>query len=225
MAETKTITSLIDALAEKMKTVSEQGAALVDVFRKQAAALGEMKSAAESVSTAIGGLGGIASQDTWTGTGGWDGISKWDMPGMVGASLARSSNALIVQAQAAISSGQEINMQNAINSMLTTIEGTQKLIDSAKIQYDAAMAANNTQKALNIKQTSIDINKKYIENAKTQIDRIGAAMTKILPQKTYRLEMKYNAGAATPSTQYIDVVGYEQAMAMIGALGNAARLV
>ena len=218
MAET--ITSLIDALAEKMKTVSEQGAALVEVFREQAAALNEMKSAAESASTAISGLGGIASQDTWTGTGGWDGISKWDMPSMVGASLARSSNALIVQAQSAISSGQEINMQNAINSMLTQIEGAQKLIDSAKIQYDAAMAAGNTQKALNIKQTSIDVNKKFIENAKAQIDRIGAEMTKAQPQKTYRLEIKYNTG-----TQYIDVVGYDQAMAMIGALGNAARLV
>lgn len=218
MAET--ITSLIDALAEKMKTVSEQGAALVEAFKEQAAALNEMKSAAESASTAISGLGGIASQDTWTGTGGWDGISKWDMPSMVGASLARSSNALIVQAQSAISSGQEINMQNAINSMLTQIEGAQKLIDSAKIQYDAAMAAGNTQKALNIKQTSIDVNKKFIENAKAQIDRIGAEMTKAQPQKTYRLEIKYNTG-----TQYIDVVGYDQAMAMIGALGNAARLV
>jgi len=218
MAET--ITSLIDALAEKMKTVSEQGAALVEVFKEQAAALDEMKSAAESASTAIGGLGGIASQDTWTGTGGWDGISKWDMPSMVGSSLARSSNALIVQAQSAISSGQEINMQNAINSMLTQIEGAQKLIDSAKIQYDAAMAAGNTQKALNIKQTSIDVNKKFIENAKAQIDRIGAEMTKAQPQKTYRLEIKYNTG-----TQYIDVVGYDQAMSMIGALGNAARLV
>ena len=223
MAET--IASLIDALAEKMKTVSEQGAALVEVFKEQAAALNEMKSAAESASTAISGLGGIASQDTWTGTGGWDGISKWDMPSMVGASLANSSNALIVQAQSAISSGQEINMQNAINSMLTQIEGAQKLIDSAKIQYDAAMAAGNTQKALNIKQTSIDVNEKYIANANAQIGRIGAEMTKAQPQKTYRLEMKYNAGSATQSTQYIDVVGYDQAMAMIKSLGNAARLV
>ena len=221
----KTITDLIADLLVKMSEVSEQGADLVRSFKAQAEAINEMKSAADNLGETLKNLGGIASQSTWTGTGRWDGISKWNMPSMVGSSLARSSNALIVQAQSATSSGQEINMQNAINSMLTQIEGAQKLIDSAKIQYDAAMAAGNTQKALNIKQTSIDVNEKYIANAKAQIDRIGAEMTKAQPQKTYRLEMKYNAGSATQSTQYIDVVGYDQAMAMIGALGNAARLV
>ena len=216
----KTITDLIADLLVKMSEVSEQGADLVRSFKAQAEAINEMKSAADNLGETLKNLGGIASQSTWTGTGGWDGISKWDMPSMVGSSLARSSNALIVQAQSATSSGQEINMQNAINSILTQIEGAQRLVDSAKIQYDAAIAAGNTQKALNIKQTSIDVNEKYIANAKAQIDRIGAEMTKAQPQKTYRLEIKYNTG-----TQYIDVVGYDQAMAMIKSLGNAARLV
>ena len=216
----KTITDLIADLLVKMSEVSEQGADLVRSFKAQAEAINEMKSAADNLGETLKNLGGIASQSTYTGTGGWDGTSKWDMPSMVGSSLARSSNAPIVQAQSATSSGQEINMQNAINSILTQIEGAQRLVDSAKIQYDAAIAAGNTQKALNIKQTSIDVNEKYIANAKAQIDRIGAEMTKAQPQKTYRLEIKYNTG-----TQYIDVVGYDQAMAMIKSLGNAARLV
>lgn len=215
----KTITDLIADLLVKMSEVSEQGADLVRSFKAQAEAINEMKSAADNLGETLKNLGGIASQGTATSTGAWNGISQWDMPSMVGTSLGNSSNSLISQAQAAISSGQEINMQNTINSLLNTIQNTQKLVDSAKIQYDAAMAANNTQKALNIKQTSIDVNEKYIENAKSQMNKVAVAMGQ-LPKKTYRLEIKYNTG-----TQHIDVVGYDQAMEMIKSLGNAARLV
>lgn len=229
MAE-KTISDLIADLLANMSSVSEKGTALVRTFQEQAAALSEMKAAAESASESLKGLGGIASANEWTGTGAWDGLSKWDMPSMVGASLGNSSNAVTTQAQAAIDSGSATTMQNAINSMLNQVQGTQKLIDSAKIQYDAAMAAGNTQKANNIKQTSIDVNEKYIAAIAAQMSRVGTAMD-ALPSasgstaKTYRLELKYNNGTQAGGTQYIDVSSYEQAQALIKSLGNAARLV
>lgn len=230
MAE-KTISDLIADLLANMSSVSEKGTALVRTFQEQAAALSEMKAAAESASESLKGLGGIASANEWTGTGAWDGISKLDMSSMVGASLGNSSNAVTTQAQAAIDSGSATTMQNAINSMLNQVQGTQKLIDSAKIQYDAAMAAGNTQKANNIKQTSIDVNEKYIAAIEAQMSRIGTAMDAPPTNasggtaKTYRLELKYNNGTQAGGTQYIDVSSYEQAQALIKSLGNAARLV
>ena len=218
MAET--ITSLIDALAEKMKTVSEQGAALVEVFKEQAAALDGMKASAEKAAEELKNLG--AAGPVYNNT---DNVAPWDINTKVDNETVNQQNTTANYAQAAIDSGSATNMQNAIDSLNKRIEGYQKnIIDPAKTQLIAAQQSGNTAKALEITK-NITGATAMVENIKMQIGRIESAKN-ALPStggattKTYRLEVT----SASGQKSYIETTE-ENLAALLQALGKSARLV
>ncbi len=218
MAET--IASLIDALAEKMKTVSEQGAALVEVFKEQAAALDGMKASAEKAAEELKNLG--AAGQVYNNT---DNVAPWDINTKVDNATVNQQNATANYAQATINSGSATNIQNAIDSLNKRIEGYQKnIIDPAKTQLIAAQQSGNTAKALEITK-NITGATAMVENIKMQIGRIESAKN-ALPStggattKTYRLEVT----SASGQKSYIETTE-ENLAALLQALGKSARLV
>lgn len=218
MAET--ITSLIDALAEKMKTVSEQGAALVEVFKEQAAALDDMRASAEKTGEALKAVSGAAGP-VYNNT---DNVAPWDINTKVDNATVNQQNTAANYAQAAINSGSATNMQNAIDSLNRQIDGLYKnIIAPATIQLSAAKNDGNTAKAIEITKNITGANN-TIENLKMQIGRLEQAKTNAAPSntatKTYRLEIKSATG-----TSSITVDSEAQAQALLAALGAAARLV